>query len=90
MSKRTRTRRTRLPPPLVCRQATTLVADYLSGDLDAETTSLFDRHVRGCRDCTAFLRSYHTTIDAIRSLRYVDIPPALQDRVLAILRQRAS
>jgi anti-sigma factor RsiW len=75
---------------VTCEQLTTFIADYLAGELDAETTSAFEQHLRDCSDCVPFLNAYRKTIDAIRSLRDADIPPELADRVGRFLQQRQS
>jgi predicted anti-sigma-YlaC factor YlaD len=66
---------------VTCEQLTAFIADYLAGDLDAETTLAFEEHLLGCSECISFLNTYRTTIDVVRSLRNEDIPPEMQDRV---------
>jgi anti-sigma factor RsiW len=73
---------------VTCEQLTTFITDYLTGDLDAETTLAFEQHLQGCSDCLPFLNTYRKTIDTVRSLRDADIPPELQDRVRRFLQQR--
>lgn len=73
---------------MTCEQLTTFIADYLAGELDAETTLAFEQHLQGCSDCLPFLNTYRKTIDTVRSLRDADIPPELQDRVRRFLQQR--
>jgi anti-sigma factor RsiW len=73
---------------VTCEQLTTFIADYIAGKLDTETTLAFEQHLQGCSDCLPFLNTYRKTIDAVRSLRDVDIPPELQNRVRRFLQQR--
>lgn len=75
-------------PPITCEQVTGLILDYVSEDLDRETTRAFRRHLRECPDCVAFLNTYKKSIRATRSLRYQEIPPELQRRVREFLRER--
>jgi anti-sigma factor RsiW len=67
---------------------TALIVDYVTGELDPETTLLFEQHLRDCADCVSFLNTYQGTIRATRSLRYEQIPPELEARVRRVLRQR--
>jgi len=67
---------------------TALVADYLADELDPATKAMFEGHVRGCVDCTAFLKTYRKTTEAIHSLRYEMLPADLQDRALEALRDK--
>jgi predicted anti-sigma-YlaC factor YlaD len=71
-----------------CEQVTTLLLDYVVGDLDPVTTRLLEQHMRNCPDCRAFLRTYRESIRLTRTLRYEDIPGELQNRVHAFLREK--
>ena len=62
---------------MTCEQLTAVMADYLAGELDAVTTLAFEEHLHGCSDCRPFLNTYRATLQALQSLRDVDIPPAL-------------
>ena len=73
---------------VTCEQVTTLLIDYVAGDLDPATTLVLEQHVQNCPDCVAFLRTYRESIRLTRTLRYEDIPEELQDRVHAFLRQK--
>jgi predicted anti-sigma-YlaC factor YlaD len=73
---------------VTCEQLTTFVADYLVGQLNAETSVAFAQHLQGCADCLPFLNTYRKTIAAVRSLRDTNIPPELYDRVRRSLQQR--
>lgn len=71
-----------------CQQATSLIVDYLTGELDLRTISLFEQHLRDCQDCVAFLITYKKTIQATQSLRYEDIPSQMRSRVRAFLKEK--
>ncbi len=94
MKKPTRTRRAEPPKrtglnQILCRQVTALIANYLSGELDADTRLALEAHLIDCDDCLAFLSTYKRTIQAVRfSLRYEELPPSLQSRVLQLVRKR--
>lgn len=67
------------------------MADYLEGALPRRTAELLEWHIDGCAPCVAFLNTYRGTIRATRSLRHVEIPPELKQRLLAVLQaQRPS
>jgi len=51
-----------------CRQATSLIADYLTGTLDPEITNELEHHLGVCPDCVAFLKTYKKTIQVTQSL----------------------
>jgi hypothetical protein len=67
---------------------TSLIADYLSRELNPNLLRAFDKHISGCQDCIGFLNTYRKTLDALRSLRYDDIPPDLQEKTLEFLRRK--
>jgi anti-sigma factor RsiW len=75
------------PNPLTCQRVTDAIIDYVSGEMDAETTAVFESHLRMCSDCDAFFNTYRGTLRATRSLAYEQIPPELSDRVLQFLRK---
>ncbi len=74
-----------------CRQIAELLADYLDGSLPRRSAELLEWHIDGCAPCVAFINTYRGTIRATRSLRDVEVPVELKQRLLTFLRaQRAS
>jgi len=73
---------------LTCHLVTSLILDYLSGQMGPETTSAFEQHLRDCPDCVAFLNTYKKTILATQSLRYEAIPVQMRRRVQQFLLER--
>jgi len=73
---------------ITCQAVTSLLVDYLDGELVPEAALSLQRHLRDCPDCVAFLRTYKKTVQATRSLRYEDIPARLRERVRRSLRER--
>ena len=73
---------------LTCQQATALLVEYVNDTLASETMRAFQEHWRDCADCLAYLRTYRATIRALGTVRYEDIPTALQDRLLSFLHTR--
>ena len=50
-----------------CKQATSLIMDYLTGEMDTATKKAFEKHLSTCPDCIAFLKTYKKTIDVVQS-----------------------
>src|SRR3990172_5269179 len=50
-----------------CKRATSLIWDYLTGELDPEMAISFEDHLSKCSDCMAFLNTYKKTIQITRS-----------------------
>ena len=71
-----------------CRKIGELLGDYLEGTLPKRTAELLEWHIDGCAPCVAFVNTYRGTLNATRSLRDVEIPPELKNRLLAVLRAR--
>ena len=91
MATQTKIRRLKAKPdPNTCRHVTSLIADYLSGELDSRTTTAFEAHVRNCRDCVAFLNTYQKSVEATRQLRYETLPIELQERALKIIQEKTT
>ena len=47
---------------IVCQQAVELVTDYLEGALPRRDRRRFERHLRACPNCTAYLEQIRITI----------------------------
>ena len=60
-----------------CKQAASLISDYLTGALAPEITTELERHLGVCPDCVAFLKTYKKTIQATQSLLLSGIFPEL-------------
>ena len=73
---------------LTCQQATALLVEYVNDTLAPETMRAFQEHLHDCADCLAYLRTYRATIRALGTVRYEDIPAALQERLLSFLQTR--
>jgi anti-sigma factor RsiW len=74
-----------VPDRITCEQATALLIDYITSELDPATTLVLERHLEHCVDCLAFLRTYKETIRTTRTLRYDDMPAELQAHLLQTL-----
>jgi predicted anti-sigma-YlaC factor YlaD len=76
------------PSTIDCKQIAELLGDYLEGSLPRETTELLEWHIEGCPPCVAFVNTYRGTIDAAKTLRDVEIPSELKNRLIAFLKSR--
>ena len=70
---------------LTCQQVTALLVEYVNDTLAPEAMRALQEHLHDCADCLAYLRTYHATIRALGTVRYEDLPAALQDRLLSFL-----
>ena len=52
---------------ITCRDANDLLLDFINGELDPETNLEFEKHLKICPDCAAFLNTYKKTIELTRS-----------------------
>jgi len=86
MAKKVQIRRVNPKKVDTCKQATALILDYLTGELDPKTARLFEEHLMVCPDCVSFLNSYKETIKFTRSLSYEDIPSEMKKRIRRFLR----
>jgi hypothetical protein len=88
MGKNGRIRRAKSKRIDTCRRVTSLILDYLTGELDHVTARSFEEHLMICPDCVSFLNSYKKTIEFTRSLRYQDIPNEMKKRLRQFLREK--
>jgi anti-sigma factor RsiW len=74
---------------ITCRLLLDLIPDYLEAELPSPQRDEFERHLAACRPCTAYLRSYETTVRLGRALgqrdaeRASEVPDALVDAIVA-------
>ena len=54
-------------PIATCKNEIALIGDYLSGNLSPRVLATYEDHLKGCRDCAAFLHTYKKTIEMTRS-----------------------
>jgi anti-sigma factor RsiW len=47
---------------VTCREFADFMADYLSGDLPADSRSTFEHHLGLCANCRNYLTSYEETV----------------------------
>jgi len=73
-------------PRMSCRELVTLVTEYLEGSLAARDRRRFERHIRGCDGCTAYLEQMRDTIRLTGSLRESDVSPQARRELLAAFR----
>jgi anti-sigma factor RsiW len=76
---------------LTCREFVEFLMAYLSGELPAEQRAVFEEHLRDCRCCTTYLRTYEQTVDIEKiACGCCDPPPAdvPEDLIRAILAAR--
>ncbi|MGO8860792.1 MAG: zf-HC2 domain-containing protein [Acidimicrobiales bacterium] len=65
---------------IVCQQAVELVTDYLEGVLSLRDRRRFERHLRACPNCSAYLAQIRTTIALAGAVETDDLSPeARQD-----------
>jgi len=53
----------RLPFMIDCEEFETFIVDYLEGNLSRRQRIKFDTHLKLCRECRDYLRTYKATID---------------------------
>jgi anti-sigma factor RsiW len=72
---------------LVCREAVELVTDYLEGTLTRRQRRRFERHLRACPHCRAYLEQIRTTIAAVGHVEPDDLTPQAQDDLMDLFRR---
>ena len=60
---------------LVCQQVVELVTEYLEGSLSRRDRRRFERHLKGCPNCTNYLEQMRVTIATTGTLHVEDLSP---------------
>jgi anti-sigma factor RsiW len=79
---------------MTCRECIEFLMDYMSQELPEDTREVFERHIKACPDCVAYLTTYRETIVLCReSFRVADeevpadVPEDLVQAILAAQRK---
>jgi anti-sigma factor RsiW len=87
--KKFKIKRVKLPgDKITCKQVTSLILDYLSGELSRQQARTFELHLFICPDCVAFLNTYKKTVEATGILKYAEVPADLRRRVREYLKKK--
>ena len=71
---------------LTCADIVKLVTDYLEGRLTPAEQRRFEGHIAICPPCREFLGQMRTTVDLVGGLREEDVPPEMEEHLLAAFR----
>jgi anti-sigma factor RsiW len=79
---------------MTCREFADFMADYLSGELPADSRVAFEQHLRLCVNCQHYLAGYQETVKLGRRA-FLDedavVPPQVPEELIqAILRARGA
>jgi anti-sigma factor RsiW len=75
-----------LAPEMSCRELVDLVTDYLEGTLPRRDRRRFERHIRGCEHCRAYLGQMRITIAATGRLTEAGLDPAARAALIEAFR----
>ncbi|MFI5287355.1 MAG: zf-HC2 domain-containing protein [Candidatus Dormibacteria bacterium] len=75
------------PREIECRQAVELVTDYLEGTLSRRDRRRFEFHLRGCRNCTAYLKQIKLTIEATGAIEAEVLTPEAKADLIELYRR---
>lgn len=74
-------------PDLACQQVVELVNSYLEGQLSRAERKRFEKHLRACPNCTAYLEQMRSTIAATGTLTPDDLTPEAEAEFLDLFRK---
>jgi len=72
---------------MTCHELVEFLIDFVSDELPAEHRQRVEQHLSRCPPCVAYLASYQTTIRLTRQLPCEPIPPELERRLKAALKE---
>lgn len=71
---------------MACIEVVEVITDYLEGTMPARKRRLLEEHLTGCDGCTAYLEQMRETISLTGRLEPEDVPPELEELLLAAFR----
>lgn len=72
---------------LACQQAVELVTDYLEGALTRRQRRRFERHLRACPNCSAYLAQMRMTIAALGRVEPETLDAPTRDALVDLFRR---
>jgi anti-sigma factor RsiW len=72
---------------LVCEQAVRLATDYLEGSLSRRERRRFERHLRSCPNCTAYLEQLRITIALTGNVDSETLPASTRDDLVELFKR---
>jgi anti-sigma factor RsiW len=72
---------------LVCQQAIELVTDYLEGTLSRRDRRRFEKHLKACPNCSAYLEQIKLTVDLAGSVAPEDLSAEARDDLTDLYRR---
>jgi anti-sigma factor RsiW len=73
---------------MTCRDAITIMGEYLESLLSDEALAELEAHFRDCAPCRAYFNTYRRTRDAFSAEGRVEMPPEMKKRLRAFLLER--
>jgi anti-sigma factor RsiW len=70
---------------LMCRDAITLMSEYLDTLLDEAGLRAVEAHLAGCAPCVAFLNTLRRTVEVTAAAGRVEMPAEMRDRLRQFL-----
>ncbi len=75
---------------MTCRDLVDFLADYLDGSLPADVRAHFDRHLKACPPCIAFLNTYDSGSKLVQAAFEDECCQVPEELVQAIVAARKS
>lgn len=72
---------------IVCQQAVELVTDYLEGTLSRRDRRRFEKHLKKCPNCSAYLEQIETTIRLTGSIEPDQLTPEARQELSDLYRR---
>jgi len=72
---------------LVCRDAVELASDYLEGALTRRQRRSYERHIRGCPNCSAHLEQIRAMVSALGAAAPEILPDDAQQDLMDVFRR---
>ena len=72
---------------ITCRQAVSLMTDYLDDALGPDDRALMEAHLAECEGCAEHLRQIRITVAVTGRIREEDLAPAVRDDLMNLYRR---
>ena len=83
--KPTATRRRRTAKPMTCKDAISLLAEFIETELSPDALAELEAHLRGCEPCRAYFNTYRRTRGLVGKAATGEMPEEMKARLREFL-----
>ena len=70
---------------MTCQEVVEFLRSYVANELSDAERTVFERHLRGCQECVAYIDSYRSTVRLAKSAKADDAATPVPEKLVAAI-----